>query len=338
MAFRPRAVILLYHRVASPATDPLLLCVDPRHFAAHLAILRREYHPVSLAELAEACAANRIPDRAVAITFDDGYADNLRAAAPILERHRQTATVFVAGACLEGTPLFYDELERILLWTPTLPDKIRIRVNGCAREWELGSWARRPKKPDGDYLQWNLEWASDPTPRHRCYRELFDILRAAPARVRAQTMASLRKATGASQDRPGPRLLLTKAELHRAARGTTLEIGAHTRNHVALHRLTAKQQREEIVFDKRLLEQAIGREVRAFAYPYGSPWDVAPETVQLAREAGFTLACANYPGPVDSESDLFWLPRCLVRDWSGEEFARRMADFFRPQAEIPPRG
>jgi hypothetical protein len=65
---------------------------------------------------------------------------------------------------------------------------------------------------------------------------------------------------------------------------------------------------------------------------------VAPETVQLAREAGFALACGNYPGPVDSESDLFWLPRCPVRDWSGEEFAARMKQFFQPRAEIPPRG
>jgi peptidoglycan/xylan/chitin deacetylase (PgdA/CDA1 family) len=338
MAARPRAVILLYHRIASPAVDPLLLSTAPGNFADHLAILGRDYHPLSLADLAQACAANRIPDRAVAITFDDGYADNLRAAAPILERFQQKATVFVAGACLEGTPLFYDELERILLWTPKLPGRIRIRVNGIVRDWELGQWARRPKKPEGDYLRWNMEWTSDPTPRHRCYREVFNILREAPVRVRAQTMASLRKTTGISRVGPAQRLLMTKAELRRAARGATLEIGAHTRNHPALNRLTAKEQREEIVSGKRLLEQAIGREVRAFAYPYGSPWDVTPETVQLAREAGFSLACGNYPGPVDSESDLFWLPRCLVRDWSGEEFEHRLREFFRPQSEIPPRG
>jgi peptidoglycan/xylan/chitin deacetylase (PgdA/CDA1 family) len=338
MAARPRAVILLYHRIASPAMDPLLLSVAPGHFADHLAFLSREYHPLTLVELAAACGADRIPERAVAITFDDGYADNLRAAAPILDRYRQKATVFVAGAGLEGTPLFYDELERILLWTPVLPARIRIRVNGVAREWELGQWARRPKKMDDEYLGWNMERTSDPTPRHRCYRELFNILREAPVRVRAQTMASLRRTAGVRKDGPALKLLLTKAELRKAAMGETLEIGAHTRNHPALHRLTAKEQREEIVSGKRLLESATGREARAFAYPYGSPWDVTRETVQLAREAGFTLACGNYPGPVDSESDLFWLPRCLVRDWDGAEFERRMREFFQPRAEIPPRG
>ncbi len=286
----------------------------------------------------EACAADRIPDRAVAITFDDGYADNLRAGRSDIGTSGRNATVFVAGACLEGKPLFYDELERILLWTPKLPARIRIRVNGRAQEWELGEWSRRPKKPDADYLHWNIEWTSDPTPRHRCYRELFNILREAPMQIRTQTMASLRKAAGLGEARPAQRLLMTPAELRKAARGPALEIGAHTRNHPALNRLCAKEQREEIASGKRMLEKAIGREVRAFAYPYGSPWDVTPETVQLAREAGFEFACANYPGPVDSESDLFWLPRCLVRDWSGEEFERRIAGILPPQAEIPPQG
>jgi peptidoglycan/xylan/chitin deacetylase (PgdA/CDA1 family) len=338
MSFRPRAVILLYHRIASPAVDPLLLSVAPGHFAEHLKILQREYDPVSLAELADACTENRIPNRAVAITFDDGYADNLRAAAPILKYYRQNATVFVAGACLEGKALFYDELERILLLAPELPAKIRIQVNGQTREWELGRWSHRPKKLDADYIRWNLESLSDPSPRHRCFRELFNLLRGASVRTRAQTLASLRRAAGIGRERPAERRLMTKADLQKAARGSTLEIGAHTRSHAALNRLAADQQREEIVSGKRMLEEAIGRAVHALAYPYGSPWDVAPETVQLAREAGFALACGNYPGPVDSESDLFWLPRCLVRDWSGEEFTVRMKQFFQPRAEIPPQG
>jgi len=44
----PRAIILVYHRVASMATDPQLLSVLPQHFAEHLEILSRDYHPMSL--------------------------------------------------------------------------------------------------------------------------------------------------------------------------------------------------------------------------------------------------------------------------------------------------
>jgi peptidoglycan/xylan/chitin deacetylase (PgdA/CDA1 family) len=338
MAVRSRAVILLYHRVASPPIDPLLLCTSPAHFEEHLAVLRKDYQPMSLSDLGEAHAAGKIPDRAVAITFDDGYADNLHAAAPLLRFFGQRAMVFATGACLEGKPFFYDELEEILLRTPRLPARLKLAVEGETREWDLGSWAKLPKSPDPGYWRWDVESPEDPTPRHRCYRELFGFLRGESDESRKRTLTALRKAAGVGRLLPGARRWMTKAEIRSAAKDGTLEFGAHTRNHPALNRLALAEQREEIVSGRRMLEQAAGMPVRAFAYPYGSPWDVASDTVRLVREAGFSLACANTPGPVDSESDPFWLPRCLVRDWDGEEFARRMKMFFRPRAEIPPQG
>jgi peptidoglycan/xylan/chitin deacetylase (PgdA/CDA1 family) len=336
MSFRSRGVILLYHRIASPVSDPLLLCVSPGRFEQHLAVIRREYTPLSLEALAAARTAGKIPDRAVAITFDDGYADNAQTAAPLLRQFGQQATVFVAGACLEGKPFFYDELERILLAAPRLPRVIRLTVLGRECRWDLESWSRLPKEPGREYRRWNMESPSDPTPRHRCYRELFDLLRGATTVARARVLSDLRRAAriGAAS----AKLWLTGSEMRAADREGTLAFGAHTRNHPALNRLAPAEQREEILAGKRMLEAAIGRPVRAFAYPYGSPWDVTPDTVGLVRDAGFAAACANTPGPVDAESDPFWLPRCLVRDWDSEEFARRLRECFRPRADVPPQG
>ncbi|MGB7537429.1 MAG: polysaccharide deacetylase family protein [Anaerolineales bacterium] len=338
MAFRPRAVILLYHRVAAPKIDPLRLSTSPEHFEDHLAVIQKDYTPLRLADLAAAHAARRIPGRAVVITFDDGYADNLRTAAPLLRRFGARATVFVAGACLQGKPFFYDELEEILLLATRLPKTLRITIDGAAHEWEFGDWARRPKTPDEAYWKWNMESAADPTPRHRCYRELFGLLRGATPAARSRAMLALRKAAAIGMDSPGANRLMTKTEIRKAAMDGTLELGAHTLSHPALNRMAPGDQREEIVSGKRMLESAAGMPVRAFAYPYGSPWDVSLTTVRLAREAGFSAACANTPAPVDTESDLFWLPRCLVRDWDGEEFARRLREFFQPRAGIPPQG
>jgi peptidoglycan/xylan/chitin deacetylase (PgdA/CDA1 family) len=336
MSFRSRGVILLYHRVASPPIDPLLLCVSPEHFEQHLAILRKEYHPLGLEELAAACAAGTVPDRAVAVTFDDGYADNAAAAAPLLRTVGQRATVFVAGDALAGKSFFYDELEDILLIAPRLPRKIKLKVDREPREWDLGEWARLPEESARDYWTWNMETKTDPTPRHRCYRELFDLLRGASPAVRTRVLADLRKATRRVSS--GPRRMLAASAVRREAESGTLVFGAHTRSHPALNRLAVDAQRAEILEGKRMLERATGGPVRAFAYPYGSPWDVAPETVRLAREAGFSSACANTPAPVDAESDPYWLPRCIVRDWDGAEFGRRMEAFFRPRAQLPPLG
>lgn len=83
-AFESRAAILVYHRVAEPGCDPFSLAVSPRRFADHIEALRARHSIVPLRELAAAAAAGRVPHRAVSITFDDGYADNLYAARPLL--------------------------------------------------------------------------------------------------------------------------------------------------------------------------------------------------------------------------------------------------------------
>ena len=92
-------LILMYHRVASAATDPLELCVAPERFAEHLELLESLGRIVPLRDFARA-KGNGLT---VAITFDDGYADNVLAAAPLLEQHDAPATVFVVAGAV-GSP------------------------------------------------------------------------------------------------------------------------------------------------------------------------------------------------------------------------------------------
>src|SRR5438552_4939252 len=82
--FAHQALILTYHRIAEVRSDPWALCVRPHYFAEHLEVLRRDYHPLPLAQLAAAMMAGNIPRRAVVVTFDDGYANNLSQAKPRL--------------------------------------------------------------------------------------------------------------------------------------------------------------------------------------------------------------------------------------------------------------
>src|SRR5262245_33946506 len=92
-----RALILLYHRIADLEVDPWGLAVTPEHFADQIAVLAGIAHPVRLDELASSRAQLRTRRPLVAVTFDDGYADNLHAALPILERYDVPATFFVTA-------------------------------------------------------------------------------------------------------------------------------------------------------------------------------------------------------------------------------------------------
>jgi peptidoglycan/xylan/chitin deacetylase (PgdA/CDA1 family) len=82
-----RGLIVVYHRIAEPTLDPQLLCVSPQHFAEHLEIMTRSYAPLSLRALGQRVEEGRVPSRALVVTFDDGYADNLSHATPLLERY-----------------------------------------------------------------------------------------------------------------------------------------------------------------------------------------------------------------------------------------------------------
>ena len=109
---------------------------------------------------------------------------------------------------------------------------------------------------------------------------------------------------------PESGILLSPEELREAAaRGMT--IGGHTRSHPRLSSLGRAEQVEEIAGCKADLESLLGQPVTTFAYPYGSALDYSPLSVEIAREAGLTLACSNRYGPV-KPSDL---PFALRRIW-----------------------
>jgi peptidoglycan/xylan/chitin deacetylase (PgdA/CDA1 family) len=111
---RGAVAILLYHRVAELESDPQQLAVTPARFEEHLRVLRAACTPVALADVPRLLRARKLPKRPVAVTFDDGYRDNLHEAKPLLERHGVPATVFVASGYVgRGTEFWWDELERL---------------------------------------------------------------------------------------------------------------------------------------------------------------------------------------------------------------------------------
>ncbi len=111
----PRGAILLYHRVAAEDDpDRWRMRVRPERFAAQLGLLAAEFRVLRLSELAQAARRSALPPRAVAISFDDGYVDNLTAALPALTAAELPATLFAATSFIrDGRPYWWDELEAV---------------------------------------------------------------------------------------------------------------------------------------------------------------------------------------------------------------------------------
>lgn len=313
----PQAIILLYHRVADTDSDPQLLCVSPKNFADHMEVLRTTYRPMSLGKLTERKLLNVWEPPGVAVTFDDGYADNFTNAKPILLQHEIPATVFVATGFVGTTQTpYWDELANILLQTSTLPPRLTLLVNGQIKSWEFDG--ERPIDVTWNVLQKNIYV------RQSAYQTLCDYLRSLPPHTREDVMKKVRKWSGFDDTVSADNRFMSVEQLQRITDEGVVAIGAHTITHPNLACLSVREQRREIVAGKRQLEEMTGHKVSSFAYPYGGRDSYTRETSQIIQEEGFDCACSNYGGTVWLGSNRYQLPRMLVRNWSAEEFSGHM--------------
>jgi peptidoglycan/xylan/chitin deacetylase (PgdA/CDA1 family) len=318
----------MYHRVADETCDPWGLCVTPRHFEQQMQVLRRSFSVMPIREIVAFLQEGKIPRRSVAITFDDGYADNVHAAKPILERYDCPGTFFIVSDHIDSQLEFWwDELDRLLLQPGTLPDRCEFDIDGKLIREVLGGASNYSKGNYDHNRSWRA-WENPPTPRHSLYYSLWRQMRPMTDHDRRGILDAIRRWAGTdSQARPSHRAL-SHSELATVAQNRSIDIGCHTITHPQLSSLPPSMQSDEIRGCKQYLEKFLDRPVENFAYPFGGQEDYTADTVSLVREMGFSSACSTLAGLVDEHSDPFQLPRMPVEDWDGEEFEVKLSEWF----------
>jgi peptidoglycan/xylan/chitin deacetylase (PgdA/CDA1 family) len=311
-----RPLILMYHRVAAVRLDPWDLAVHPDAFAAHLAVLRASRRPLALSEFVERARRGTLPRDAVAVTFDDGYADTLRQAQPRLAAAGVPATLFLATSFVG---------QRVEYWWDELARSILARNDGLAEVVTIGGVeCRLELAPVDDAATDSASWrASDPprTARERLYYALWQRLRTLPAAERDAAMGTLRAVLRAPAPHPDD-LPLTAAEVRELAGDSLFEIGGHTATHPVLPALTAAERRRDILEGKRACERLTGRPAIGFAYPHGANDAASRATV---AECGFRWACTTQAGPVSAPApDWYRLPRVAIVDGNAAAFAQAL--------------
>jgi peptidoglycan/xylan/chitin deacetylase (PgdA/CDA1 family) len=323
--FCPQGLILMYHRVGEEDIDPWSLRVTPEHFAEHLEILQQHTQPMSLRKLAQTHQEGNIRDRSVAITFDDGYANNLHQAKPLLEKYQIPATVFVATEYLSNPKEFWwDELEYIILQPGKLPDQLSLTINEQPYKGGLGTATHYTQ--EAAWQNRHLPaWKSQPGSRLHFYYSLWQKLQPLTPDQRQPLLEQIK--TWANYQATTPRLShrpLTIAELAEIEQGGTIELGAHTVSHPLLSEQSLAVQRQEIQQSKLDLERLLNHPVTSFAYPFGA---YQSETLPLVKEAGFQYACSTVETSVWHKSDRFCLPRFEVQNWDKAEFEQRLLNW-----------
>jgi peptidoglycan/xylan/chitin deacetylase (PgdA/CDA1 family) len=295
----------MYHRVFETSSDPWELCVSPKHFADHLELLHRYYPVLSLQQLLRSLRGAQLPKRAVVLTFDDGYADNLWNAKPLLEKYEMPATFFVTSGSLDSPIEFWwDDLERIMLQPRKLPKCLQLNVQDSAYEWQT----------------------TNSDERQLAYMAIHQILQPLKPSDRNQAIAELfAQADVDPLGRPDYRPLTTD-ELIQLAQSEWVDIGAHTVTHPLLSVMSQDDQSAEIIGSRKKLEAILGSPVDMFSYPYGN---LSTETVGIVTAAGFLSALTTDDNVVEVGVNLFRLGRFGVGDWAGEKFRQHLDEFFR---------
>jgi peptidoglycan/xylan/chitin deacetylase (PgdA/CDA1 family) len=288
-------LILTYHRVLA-APDPLLPDQpDAREFSAHLDLLGSVFNVLPLSEAFDRMRSRSLPPRAVSITFDDGYANNLEVAAPLLRERGMAASLFIAPGFLDGGRMFNDTVIESIRRAPATFDANDIGLGVLRLDCDA---ARR------DVLPRILQQLK--------YRSVEERRRAAEW--------LLERTSG---DLPRD-LMLTSAQVRQLAQ-YGIEVGAHTVHHPILARVGEVEARREIHESRATLRDLTGNAVVAFAYPNGRPGrDYSASHVRMVRDAGYSYAVSTAWGRADADCDPLQLPRIAPWDRSALGFALRM--------------
>lgn len=293
---KARLLILMYHRILlSP--DPLMPDIpDASTFDWQMALLAQVFRPLPLDEAVANLRAGTLPARSVCVTFDDGYADNLTVALPILRRHRVPATVFVAPGFLDGGCMWNDAVIEILRDVEV--DRLDLTAQGLD-VYPVRTWEQKRKVVEA--ILGKLKYFPQEQ-RDAKVRELNEMI-GLPARTD---------------------LMLTSAQV-RALRQAGIGIGAHTMSHPILTKTPDDVVKQELADSKAHLEALLGETVELFAYPNGNPdTDYALRHVSAVRAAGFKAAVSVSWGYADAGADCYQLPRIWPWDRTPSRFALRL--------------
>jgi peptidoglycan/xylan/chitin deacetylase (PgdA/CDA1 family) len=293
---KARLSVLIYHRVLA-APDPL--CPDEpdvQRFEAQMSWVRDWFNVLPLRTAVQRLFAGDLPARALAITFDDGYADNEALAAPILQRLGLNATFFVSTGFLDGG----------LMWN----DRVIEALRHCAAD-EL----------DLSGLGLACYPLRDVGQRRAAIGAVLNAVKHLDQARREALVQALAQRAAASA---APELMM-RSEQVRNLRRMGMDVGAHTMTHPILCKLDVAAARDEMAGGRDALQALLGEPVTLFAYPNGVPGqDYAIEHVRMARECGFEAAVSTAWGAASARSDRFQIPRFTPWDRSRWRFGARL--------------
>lgn len=273
--------VFSFHRIPERDANPMSMEFELPQFECILDTLDHHFRVLPLDEALRDLAKGKLPDRAVALTFDDGYVDWRKGVVPALHQRGMHATFFIACGQLSGQLLWYDRF-RALVRAGVSSDLLRRVFDQTVSEevWSL------PEHDRPFVLERALKYAS---------RERRDAV-----------LAELEEVAGHGA---APEESLTDQDI-RNFHSMGFGIGAHTFTHPILASCPDSEAWHEIADSREYLEGVVGGRVTGFAYPNGKPYqDFTANHADMVRRAGYEYAVSTARGVATATTSRFAIPR-----------------------------
>lgn len=316
--------ILCYHAVVDepPPLDDFCF-LHRRRFEAQMRWLAGSgLDVVALDEGVAALLAGRLRKPSVAITFDDGFRNNVEVALPVLRRHGFPATIYLSTG-FTGTD------------RTTWPCRIAAALLATCEE--RLDWGGKVFGLSGQGARAAANAALQALVKERAAAD--------PGRAAAEIEERLGVAPDAPVSRDGPFAMMDEGDVARARDSGLIAFGAHSVTHPILSALDDDALAFEIRESVRAVERLSGKSCTSFAYPNGRPQDFDARCEALLIEAGVRAALTTVQRPNRAGDAPLGLGRWVIGSatsqrrfkmmLSGVEPGALMARLVRPFAASP---
>lgn len=296
----PQLLILMYHRIL-PADDSRAqreepgMIVSPESFKLHIEILKKHFEIVTLSKwVTLKNNGDKLPTRACAITFDDGWGDNYEFAFPLLRELEVPATIFLVSDMVNTSKQFW-------------PERLAHIITNIAQE-HSSQWSHA-----------TLDWIRNPSTHYQfttvppTQEELAELIANAKTLSDHEIHSRLDRIENALKLslKNEEASLLSWQQLADMSASGLIEFASHSCNHTRLNdEINDNLLEHEIIDSKKLIEEKTGQTVKIFCFPNG---DYSTKALDLVRQHYEASVCTK-TGWNSAATDSYLLQRIGIHE------------------------
>ncbi len=284
-----------YHRIGNAQEaifDRAIFSCSSTAFEKHLQEIKANFTVINTVQLTELLAKGKaFEQRYALITFDDGYIDNYTHALPLLKKYQLPAVFYLVTDFINSKQIpWWDEIAYLLR-------------HSSGQSYQL--------------FRSEQYYFLDPKHIDLIIQKIMaDIKRSSRYSI-AQFLDDIRAKFPQAKEKLSQekQALFMSWQQAKALQLSGMEIGSHTISHKILSQLSAKEQANEIIASKQILEAQLNCQLNSIAYPVGRYYCYNQTSLNYAKEAGYKIAFNNEAGYHQQISDCFNLNRyCVTHD------------------------